>query len=143
MTCSGCVAGAEFVRDPGYTGVNPVIDPIDFYPTLGTQPDGTCTGTPCHQTNPCTPIGGIGFANCFPGPVEINYRTWPAGNFDGHETIPSGTEWLIPMNGAVSVECGGKFLMAEVRDVGGDAPAHLGVINFTCSTCGTSGQPPG
>lgn len=135
MTCQGCAAGAKFTRDPGYTGTNPVIDPISFEPDETTNPDGTCTGTPCHQTAPCTPVGYIMLANCYPTPVVVHYRLMPGGSNWADKTVKSGTWWAIRMAGDASIDCGASLLMAEVFDAA-DPTTRLGTIDFTCSSCG-------
>lgn len=136
MTCLGCEFSPIFFKDPGYTGINPVLTQLDFFEDSGTNPNGTCTGNPCAQANPCTPVGSIGFGNCYPQPIQVKWRAMPGGANWQWDQVNCGGSFGIRMVGDKSVDCGDKFLMAEVWDYSQDPAVKLGELYAGCSVCG-------
>jgi hypothetical protein len=130
--CTGCKLSAKFTKDPTYQGMIPILDPCEFAPQPGTNPDGSCTGTPCVQATPCAPIGGVQMTSCYTNHMTIRFWNAIDGQWDT-ATLEAGFSWVILVYG-VTVQCDSKFLVGELCEQD-DAATPLGKIELVCSKC--------
>ena len=139
MACTGCLLTAVFAKDPSYQGQNPILDPCGFDPQPGANPDGGCSGTPCAQTTPCAPIGGIGFTSCYVNHMHLRFYNCIDGQWDT-ATLKSGFSWVILVFN-LTLACDSTRLMAELFET--DQTTPLGKIELKCSKCEEVAPPGG
>lgn len=132
MACTGCKLTAKFTKDPSYQGQNPILDPCEFDPQPGDSPDGSCGGTPCAQTAPCYPIGGILLTSCYVNHMNLSFLNVADGGVWEVAELRAGHSYIILVYNT-AIPCGEDMLFAELFETDGTTP--LGKIHLVCSKC--------